>query len=280
MKRAALIGAVAALAGCQGVGTPAALTEPVGPAMASGSATDAATEHGGYLGTEAIARLAAAVPPAPTPGSGIDQRDREASQGWKAHEDSDRWMLATSHAELRPPLALQHFDCALGVRLADSETPALARMMQKAFEDADAAAEIAKRIAHRSRPVGDDPDRRSCQRVGEAGRASPSYPSGSSTVGTVDAELLALIAPAQAEAVRETGRQIGVSRLVCAMHYDSDVAAGAALGRAVAAEIAATPAFQADLTAARAEIEAAQARGLTNPGCAAERRAFAATPPA
>ena len=63
------------------------------------------------------------------------------------------------------------------------------------------------------------------------------------------------------------------------MDYPSDVAAGEALGRAVMAEIVAAPAFQTDVAAARAEIEAARATGRTNPGCAAERAALAAPLP-
>ena len=38
---------------------------------------------------------------------------------------------------------------------------------------------------------------------------------------------------------------------------------------------AATPGFDADLAAARAELAAARVTGLTNPGCASERLALA-----
>jgi acid phosphatase (class A) len=59
------------------------------------------------------------------------------------------------------------------------------------------------------------------------------------------------------------------------MHYPSDVAAGEVLGKAVFAAAAATPGFDADLAAARAELAAARVTGLTNPGCASERLALA-----
>ena len=77
------------------------------------------------------------------------------------------------------------------------------------------------------------------------------------------------------EYVRRIGHAIGVSRVVCAMHYPADVAPGEALGRAVAAEAAATPAFQADVVAARAELARVRAAGLTNPGCVAEATTLA-----
>jgi acid phosphatase (class A) len=229
----------------------------------------------GYLQPGDLARLAEAVPPAPAEGSAQALADRAASARFAALEDTDRWLLATSHAELRPPLALQHFDCALGVRLGSAETPVLDRMAARAFHDANAVAEQVKARAFRARPVGDDPDRRACQTLTPAGRASASYPSGSAAVGTAYAETLALIQPERADAVRRIGHEIGVSRLVCAMHYPGDVAAGEAVGRAVMAEIAATPTFQAEADEARREIEAARATGRTNPGCAAERAALA-----
>lgn len=230
--------------------------------------TDVST---GYLAQGDLVRLAEAVPPPPTPGSTADQADKATSARYRRFEDGDRWLMATSHAELRPPLALQHFDCALGVRLGSSETPTLDRMMARVFHDAESVAEQVKRRAARPRPVGDNPQRRACQVISEAGRKSASYPSGSAAVGAAYGEVFAVVDPARAEAVRGIGHEIGVSRLVCAMHYPSDVAAGEAIGRAVALQAVALPEFQRDLVQARQELAAARAQGLTNPGCAAER---------
>ena len=233
----------------------------------------------GYLAEGVLARLVSDAPPPPAPGSPIDLADKATSARMIALEDTDRWLLATSHAEVRPPLGLQHFDCVLGVRLGSAETPALDRLMARVFHDAGSVAEQVKAEAARARPVGDDPDRRACQRLDAAGRQSRSYPSGTAAVGAAYAETFALLEPEQAAAVRRIGAAIGDSRVICAMHYPSDVQAGADLGRAVAAEIAALPAFQADLPAARAELAQARATGLTNPGCAAERAALAAPLP-
>lgn len=219
--------------------------------------------------------MADAVPPPPAPGSPTDLADKARSAQFKALEDSDRWLLATAHAELRPPLALQHFDCALGVRLGSAATPNLNRLMQRLFDDSDAAAELVKARGFRARPVGDDPERRPCQRVSEAGRRSASYPSGSSTVATAYGEAFAALEPQRAAEVRRTAHEMGLSRLVCGMHYPSDVAAGEGLGKAVFEAAAATPGFDGDLAAARAELAAVRAAGLTSPGCAAERLALA-----
>lgn len=233
------------------------------------------TTDEGYLSPGVVARLAQAVPPAPVAGSHQDAADRAASARFTALEDTDRWLMATAHAELRPPLALQHFDCALDVRLGSAGTPALDRMMAKVFHDAQAAVVLAQSKSVRARPVAEDPARRACQTLTPALRRSTSAPSAGAAVGTAYAEALALIAPDRAAAVRRIGHEIALSRQICAMDYPSDGTAGEALGRAVTAEIAATPDFQAEIAAARDELTTARATGRTNPGCAAERAALA-----
>ena len=266
-RRGAVVFAVAALlSGCP-AGTPAALRPE--------AAQKAVPETKGYLTGSLIQALADAVPPPPVAGSPTDLADKARSNQFKALEDSDRWLLATAHAELRPPLALQHFDCVLGVRLGSATTPNLNRLMQRLFDDSDAAAELVKARGFRARPVGDDPERRPCQRVSEAGRKTASYPSGSSTVATVYGEAFAALEPQRATEVRRIAHEMGLSRLVCGMHYPSDVAAGEVLGKAVFETASATPGFDADLAAARAELAAARATGLTSPGCASERLALA-----
>lgn len=230
---------------------------------------------GGYLDAPVLEQLAAALPPPPAPGSAADLEDKAQSARMTALEDSDRWLLATAHAELRAPLALQHFNCPLGVQIDPQATPELTRLMQRLFHDADTAAEAVKARAFRARPVGDDPTRQACQRVSEAGRRSASYPSGSSTVAVVYGEAFAAIDPEHAAEIRRMAHEIGQSRVVCAMHYPRDVAAGEHLGRAVFAAAAARPEFAADVEAARAELAALRTRGATAPGCAAEARALA-----
>jgi len=231
----------------------------------------------GYLQPGALARLAQAAPSAPVADSPQDRADKAGSARFATLEDTDRWLLATTHAELRPPLALQHFDCALGVRLGSAETPALDRMAAKAFHDVQAVVAQVAASAARGRPVADDAARRACQTLTPAARRSTSYPSAGAATGTAYAEALAAVEPERAAETRRIGHEIGVSRLVCAMNYPSDVAAGEAIGRAVMAEIVATPEFQSEAETARRELTAARETGRTNPGCAAERAALAQT---
>ena len=94
----------------------------------------------------------------------------------KRFEDGDRWLMATAHSELNPPLALQHFDCALDVRTADGEAPALKRLAERLMRDAVGLAETSAARFHRARPIADDPARRACERMETDGRARSSWP--------------------------------------------------------------------------------------------------------
>jgi acid phosphatase (class A) len=261
--RAAAVGGLTALALTLAVGSAAS-----GPWQDGGG-------RAGYLSASRIAILASAVPAPPAPGSIEEAADQATSHRLTALENSDRWLLATRHAELRPGVALAHFDCALGFRIEASESPRLLAVLTRVLHYANGAAELAKARVHRPRPVADDPDRRPCQVVTPAQRATASHPSGSAAVGAAYGAVLAALVPDRAEAATEVGRQIAVSRMVCAMHYPSDVQQGMMLGEQVAQAILSSPTFAADAELAREEIALARSAGRTSPACAAERAALA-----
>lgn len=247
IRRAAALAACVTLAGC-------ATARPAQPEPVSG-----------YLSQDAIEALAALpVPP-----------DADAApEVLPGQPGTDRWWLATAHAELRPPWAAQHFDCVLGTRLAPSPRPALTRLMARVLVDADSLTRAMMARSDRKRPAA-DPDLDICQRADNATRASSSWPASGGVAGAAYGEVFAALAPDQADALRHMGREIGASRAICRMNWPSDVDAGAMAGLAVYEAASRSPEFAADLEAARIEVAAARAEGLTNPSCAAERRAFA-----
>lgn len=229
----------------------------------------------GYLTSTQLAELAAAVPAPSVPGSPDQAQDAALSERLRALEDTDRWWMATAHAELRPPEAAQHFDCLLGTRLAEKPRPALNRVMSLLLADSERLTVDLVARHPRLRPLAVDPTRRSCQRLNEATRTSAtSYPAAGAVAGAAYGALFADLAPDQAEAARRIGREIGLSRAICATNWPSDVQAGEALGAALYDATAAQREFAADLAAARAEVVAVRSEGLTNPGCASERLAL------
>lgn len=88
------------------------------------------------------------------------------------------------------------------------------------------------------------------------GRPEPSYsyPSGHSTVGTVQALLLAEIFPEKREALLEISRNIGWDRVVIGKHFLTDVRAGRVFGQAIFRELMKNRAFQNDLAEVKAEV--------------------------
>jgi len=107
-----------------------------------------------------------------------------------------------------------------------------------------------------------------------------SYPSGHSTAGWAWALVLSELAPDRADAVLARGRAYGQSRVVCNVHWESDVIEGRTMAAAVVAKLHADPAFRADMEAAKGELAAVRAKGL-KPGrdCKAEADALALYPP-
>lgn len=246
------------LAACLIVGGCAAAAAPI-PALAPIE---------GYLDAGAVRALGSGFTPSPV--------DPEAEQAVfdSIEPGTDRWWLAIAHAELRPPEAAQHFDCVLGTRLAERPRPALTLLMNRLLIDSAGVTTLLAERAPRRRPVADRPDLQACVRMDDALRDSPSWPAGGAVAGAAYGEMFAALAPDQAEGVRRRGMEIGHSRALCRVNWQADVADGARIGRTVYEQAAAVPDFAADLEAARAEIAAARAEGLTNPGCAAERRAL------
>jgi acid phosphatase (class A) len=252
VKPAAALAASLLMGGCATAGQPIPAPMPVT----------------GYLDPVEVREVGAGFAPSPLD-PGAEQAGFDAIR-----PGTDRWWLAIAHAELRPPEAAQHFDCVLGTRLAGRPRPALTRLMSRLLIDSAGVANTLAGRAPRRRPMVGRPDLPPCMRLEAAVQDSPSWPAGGAVAGAVYGEMFAALAPDRADAVRQRGRDIGDSRAVCRVNWRADVADGARIGEAVFAGVALTPAFAADLEAARVEVAAARAEGLTHPGCAAERRAL------
>jgi acid phosphatase (class A) len=246
----------------------AALILLPGACATGGGMGSAALPVSGYLDAAALDALSGGFTPSLQPLTWTGAETSGAGPG------TDRWWMATAQAELRAPEAAQHFDCALGTRLTGKPRPALTRLMNRLLVDSDS---LTRRLAAenpRARPIAVDPTLQPCQRVTDATRDAPSWPAGGAVAGAAYGEMFAALAPDRSEAARRTGTEMGLSRVVCRMNWPGDARDGARIGQALFARAAATPGFAADLEAARAELAAARTEGLTNPSCAAERRAL------
>jgi hypothetical protein len=106
-------------------------------------------------------------------------------------------------------------------------------------------------------------------------RKDGSYPSGHTAIGWAWALVLTEIAPDRADAILARGRAFGESRVVCNVHWHSDVVEGRFMGAAAVARLHADPAFRAEIKAAKAELADILAKGLKpKRDCQAEAEAL------
>ena len=216
----------------------------------------------GYLQPEELPNSLALLPAPPVEGSIAFALDEEVSQKTFALRGTLRWELAAKDANLMFPEAASTFSCAMGAPITEQDMPHLYMLLRRTLADAGLSTYAAKKHYQRQRPfmVNDQPI---CTPNEEDHlREDGSYPSGHTALGWAWALILAEIAPERADEILARGRTFGESRNVCNVHWHSDVVAGRFMGAAVVARLHANPAFQAELDAAKAELDAVRAKGL------------------
>src|SRR5690606_8080831 len=264
------LAAFAGDAGAQGASTAAATTPE--SSMAPARST-------GYLGRDAIPDYHVFLPSPPADDTPLGQADLAVYRDTRTLEGTPRWERAAKDAEAGPAL-LADVGCALGVDLSNASTPRLWRLLARAVADVSPIIGGAKDHYQRKRPfvVESGP---TCVATSEGFAASGSYPSGHSAVGWMYALVLANVAPEHAAAILARGRAYGESRVVCGVHFVSDVDAGRLASSAVFAALTADPEFQADVASAREELDALRGAGAGAPDgarCAIENAASSERP--
>ena len=86
-------------------------------------------------------------------------------------------------------------------------------------------------------------------------RLDGSYPSGHTAIGWAWALILTEVFPDQTDLILNRGKEFGISRNVCNVHWYSDVVAGRMMGAVAVAKLHTTEQFLIDLAAAKEEIE-------------------------
>jgi acid phosphatase (class A) len=214
----------------------------------------------GYLTPETMPSSAALVPPPPIAGSAAVARDEEGNRQILELNGSPRWQLAAQDAVLTFPALAETFACALNASIDQERTPRLMTLLRRTLIDAGRSTSEAKKRYQRARPFMTNGKPICTPHREDALRADGSYPSGHSAIGYAFGLVLSELAPDQAEALVARGRQFGNSRLVCNVHWPSDVLEGQMMGAAVVARLHAEPEFRADMEAARAELAAVRTK--------------------
>jgi acid phosphatase (class A) len=233
----------------------------------------------GYLKTDELPDSVALLPPPPALGTPAQANDEQVARETMALKGSDRFKLSAIDADLSFPNAAGTFSCAIGAPITEADTPTLYRLLHKALSDAGLATTAAKERYQHARPFMIDGEGACTPAQEKALRSSGSYPSGHASAGWAWALILAELAPDRADAILRRGRAFGDSRVVCNVHWASDVEEGRVVAAAVVARLHANDAFRADLAAARTELDAVRAKGSPpQRDCAFEKQTLDATP--
>lgn len=211
----------------------------------------------GYLPTSQVPDSLALLPPPPADGSARQAADSEALKAAVSGTSPERWAQAVADASLSFPQSVQSFADILGQPIDARATPHLAMLLQRSMIDAGLGTYKAKTHYMRVRPFAAE-QMASCTPGDEAAlRKDGSYPSGHAAIGWMWALVMTDIAPDKADAMLKRGLDFGQSRVICRLHWQSDVEASRLVGAAVFARLQADPVYRAQLALARAEVAGA-----------------------
>jgi acid phosphatase (class A) len=202
-----------ALSGC-------ATSNPVGAAISVVRTYAAPTQGSGYDWTVLLAK-------APEPGSAADRLDMDTVRSYQSIKGSPRWLQARGDASLD---MMQIYGPVIGPSFTATRRPDVVALLAYAGKRFSEASNEAKAAFPRPRPFLADPSLSICVDTPPAGS---SYPSGHSGWGWLSAQIMARAEPAYAEKLLARGRDYGLSRVVCAVHYPTDIEAGRVVADAV-----------------------------------------------
>ena len=230
----------------------------------------------GYLDRSTIPDSQALVPAPPATGSAGLAQDHAVMQAALALRGTPRFEQASLDADLDFPFAAGTFSCALGASIDAQSTPATYRLLRRTLIDGAFSTRAAKELHQRTRPFVEN-GKPTCTPEDEAElRGNGSYPSGHTAIGWLWALVLAQAVPERTDALLARGRSYGESRLVCNVHWQSDILQGRFMASGTFARLQSDPVYQADMVAAKVELAAARAQGsASGRDCTAEAAALA-----
>lgn len=243
----AALAAAAGLAACAASGA-----SQVAAPVDSEAASFVPPEIEGYLAASDLDGAALIGPP-PAPDSPRGRSDAARFAETRALEGTDRWAKAAADADLWGGKALKGYACAAGLDVNPQTTPVTVHILERVEQDVRTIGTPAKDHYGRPRPLigNDEPI---CVARAEWMKTNASYPSGHSMTGWAWALVLAELAPAKANELMAAGKEMGTSRVICGVHYESDVEAGRDLAAAMVARMHADAEFRADMEKARREV--------------------------
>ncbi|MDR7334861.1 phosphatase PAP2 family protein [Roseateles asaccharophilus] len=199
---------------------------------------------------DARALYALVLPPPPEPGSATDRDDIAALQA-RQQASAERREQARADSQW----LYDRFAPALGVTaLRRDGHPAIVQLLNRSLKQVGGPAFAAKAAHPRARPYQRMQAIYVCGNPDPDGTRRTSYPSGHAAYGWTVALVLARVMPERAPALLTRATEYADSRLVCGMHFPSDIEAARQLATAVVTQLDSHADFQRDIERARAEL--------------------------
>jgi acid phosphatase (class A) len=199
----------------------------------------------------ATAEFVAIFPEPPEPDSAVTRRELDELLDLQ----SARTAADVADARADRKTEIERFYVALGFpEGAKPELPLLLRLAARVKDDFRPYVRDAKEHFRRLRPYEVEPQLESCI---DNVRGDLSYPSGHATFGYVMAYLLREMVPERNSQLIARADEFARHRMVCGVHFSTDVEAGRLGAQWLTAAFTANPEFRKDADAAMAELRAA-----------------------
>ncbi|NKG36187.1 phosphatase PAP2 family protein [Acinetobacter johnsonii] len=248
-------------------------------------------QHKGYL-TQTTVDSALILPPPPEEGSVTKANDDFINKNALMLYRSDRWVQAGYDSNLYFPSAAKAFSCAANVDISQEKTPTIYKMLELSLVDLGLSSYSAKNKYQRTRPFmsngqgiceisAEDREKYGISYIENKDKLATdgSYPSGHSAIGWGWALIMSEIAPQRANHIFLRGRAFAESRLVCNVHWQSDIIEGKNMAAMTVAQLHTQKQFLKDLAKAQKEYQTAQRKGhVPDPAsCEFENKALSTT---
>jgi len=195
------------------------------------------------------------LPAPPVPGEPDFERDVAIYQDTRSEKGRPRWEQATFDADDKAHLEELFLD-AFGLKISPQGAPATRKLLDMVIDYMAKTISPAKDHYMRTRPfvhfraLGS-----TCTPIREIGLlTNGSYPSGHASRGWGLALVLAEISPERQGAILKRGFELGQSRVICGVHWQSDVDAARLAAAAAIIQLHNKPEFLRLLEKAKVEI--------------------------
>lgn len=192
------------------------------------------------------------LPPPPAVGSSQYRIEKDELANVEKNRTPSDFAAAAKDSETKDASVFRE---AIGPSFELDRLPQTALLMSMVRTLEKAAADRAKVYFKRPRPWIGNPAIHACSRDDEP---NSSYPSGHTTMAYSMASILSRLVPERAPAIMARAARYAQSRIVCEVHFRSDVTAGEALGLVVGERLMQKPQFRAQFERAHQELVTAR----------------------